>query len=85
MHDDSFKERYLYAPMLISETDTYIKTNHYIHNEIEVHYVIEEASYIGTKDSNTYIKGNSYYIFSHSEEYYIKVSDGVGSIEDSDE
>ncbi len=85
MYDDSFKERYSYAPMVISETDTHIKTNHYIHNEIEVHYVIEEASHIGTKDSNTYIKGNSSYIFSHPEEYYIKVSDDVVSIEDSDE
>jgi len=47
MYDDSFKQRYSYAPIAISETDTHIKTNPHIHNEIEVLCVMEGTSEIG--------------------------------------
>lgn len=47
MYDDSFKQRYSYAPIAISETDTHMRTNPHIHNEIEALCIIDGTSIIG--------------------------------------
>lgn len=47
MYDDSFKQRYSYAPIAINETIVPQQTYPHIHNEIEVLYVIEGESEIG--------------------------------------